>query len=380
MNDTSSNTSTAPGTLPDAASNAEEQVEQQPKKGWAPDRSRKHIILFSVVLIVGALAALYAWGLPPFESTRQRTDNAYVRGQTTVISPQVSGYVTAVMVQDFATVKAGQVLARIDDRIYRQRVAQGTAGIETQTASLDNTEQNRRSSEAQLRAQEAAIASAQAQLAKAQADMRRVDDLVGAGSVSLRERDQTLAALRQAQAGVRQAEAQKAIAQEQLRSVDVGRAGLKAQVSNAKAARDLAAIDLDNTFIRAPRDGQLSEISVRVGQFVQPGAQMMYLVPDKKWVVANFKEAQTAKIRVRQPATLRVDSLGGEELAGTVESVSPAAGSEFSVIKPDTGAGNFVKVPQRVAVRIRINPGQELAKRLGPGMSVVATVHTKGAR
>lgn len=107
---------------------------------------------------------------------------------------------------------------------------------------------------------------------------------------------------------------------------------------------------------------------------------MMYLVPDKKWVVANFKEAQTAKIRVGQPATLRVDSLGGEELAGTVESVSPAAGSEFSVIKPDTGAGNFVKVPQRVAVRIRINPGQELAKRLGPGMSVVATVHTKGAR
>ena len=349
---------------------------QENPEGWAPERSRKKTIFFAVAIVLGALAALYAWQLPPFRSDSQTTDNAYVRGQTTIISPQVTGYVTEVLAQDFAQVAAGQALVRIDDRIYRQRVAQGQAGIATQTASLDNAAQNRRSGEAQVRLQEASVANARAQLAKAQADMRRVDELAEEGSVSLRERDQTLAALRQAQAAVTQAMAQRDIAREQLRSVNVGQGGLEAQVENATASRDLARIDLDNTIIRAPRAGKLSEISVREGQLVSPGAQLMYLVPERLWVVANFKEAQTAEIRVGQRATLEIDALGGLELTGKVQSVSPAAGSEFSVIKPDTGAGNFVKVPQRIAVRIRIDPGQRAAQRLGPGMSVIATVHT----
>ncbi|WP_199556489.1 HlyD family secretion protein [Sandaracinobacteroides hominis] len=357
---------------------AVEPVEEAPQqKGWAPKGSRRRKIVFALVILAGALAALYAWRLPPFGSSIQTTDNAYVRGQTTIISPQVSGYVMEVLVKDFAEVRAGQPLVKIDDRIYRQRVAQGTAAIRTQTANLDNAQQNARSSEAQIRLQDAAVAAARAQLSRAQADMRRVSELVSEGSVSLRERDQTLAALRQAEAAVRQAEAQRAIAVEQSKTVTVGRSGLQAQVANAVATRDLARIDLDNTVIRAPRDGRLSEVSVRVGQLVQPGTQLMYLVPGTIWVVANFKEAQTAKIRVGQHATLSVDALGGQTLKGTVENVSPAAGSEFSVIKPDTGSGNFVKVPQRVAVRIRINPGQEPAKRLGPGMSVVAKVDTR---
>jgi multidrug resistance efflux pump len=106
----------------------------------------------------------------------------------------------------------------------------------------------------------------------------------------------------------------------------------------------------------------------------------MYLVPDNLWVTANFKEAQTAEMAVGQRATLTVDALGGVELTGKVQSIAPAAGSEFSLVKPDTGAGNFVKVPQRIAIRIVLDPGQEQAKRLGPGMSVIATVHTSGGR
>jgi len=345
-------------------------------EGWKPPRSRPRILFFGALILIGALAILYAWGLPPFRPDSQTTDNAYVRGQTTIIAPQVGGYVTEVPVQDFATVKKGQILARIDDRIYRRRVAQGLATIAAQEATLDNSAQSLRSAEAQVQLQEAAVASAKAQLARAQADMRRVDDLVGEGSVSLRERDQTLAALRQAEAAVRQAAAQRAIAVQQVRSVGVGRGGLEAGVANAKAQRGLADIDLENTVIRAPRDGRLSEVTVRVGQLVNPGTQLMYLVPERHWVVANFKEAQTANIRIGQPATLRVDALGGAKLTGHVESVAPAAGSEFSVIKPDTGSGNFVKVPQRIAVRIRIDRDQTLAERLGPGMSVVATVHT----
>lgn len=350
---------------------------EQQGSGWAPNRSRRSLIIFGLVILVGVLTVLYAWGLPPFRSGNVTTDNAYVRGQTTIISPQVTGYVTAVNVRDFGDVREGAVLVTIDDRIYRARVAQGTAGIAAQTATLDNALQNQRSSEAQVRLQDAAVANAGAQLVRAKADMARVNELVGEGSISRRERDQTLAALRQAETAVQQAQAQRAIAVEQVRSVDVGRGGLRAQVDNASAARDLARVDLDNTIIRAPRDGRLSEVAVRVGQLVSPGTQLMYLVPTEHWVVANFKEAQTADIRVGQTATLEIDAFKGARLTGVVERVSPAAGSEFSVIRPDTGAGNFVKVPQRMAVRIRIDPDQELARRLGPGMSVIATVHTR---
>ena len=350
-----------------------------PPAGWRPPQSRGRIILFGAIILAGAFAILYAWGLPPFRPDSQTTDNAYIRGQTTIIAPQVGGYVTEVLVQDFERVAAGQVLVRIDDSIYRQRAAQGAANIAAQSASLSNSQQSQRSAEAQVRLQDAAVANAQAQLQRAQADMRRVNELVDAGSVSLRERDQTLAALRQAEAAVRQAQAQHQIAVEQVRSVTVGRSGLEAGVENAKAASGLASIDLGRTVIRAPRSGSLSEVSVRVGQLVNPGTQLMYLVPQTHWVVANFKESQTANIRVGQKARMRVDALGGEALKGTVESIAPAAGSEFSVIKPDTGSGNFVKVPQRIAVRIRIDPGQKLAARLGPGMSVVATVYTGSA-
>ncbi len=347
------------------------------QRGWAPNVSRKKLVLGAAVVLAGVLAALYAWGLTPLNSGAQTTNNAYVRGQTTVISPQVAGYFVEVLVKDFDRVQQGQLLARIDAASYQQRLQQGQANTAAQRATLANSQQSLRSGEAQMRLQDATIAIANAGLEKAQADMRRIDELVGEGSVSLRERDQARAALQQAQAGVRQAQAQRAIAAEQVRSVQVGRGALQAQVEGANASLELARIELSRTEIRAPRAGRLSEISARVGQLVSAGTQLMYLVPDDLWVTANFKEAQTAEMAVGQRATLRVDALGGAELMGTVQSIAPAAGSEFSLIKPDAGAGNFVKVPQRIAVRIQLNPDQTLVQRLGPGMSVVATVHTR---
>jgi multidrug resistance efflux pump len=333
-------------------------------------------LLFVLVAAAGALLILYAWGLPPFTTTVQSTDDAYVRGQTTIISPQVSGYVTQVLVQDFQQVKAGQPLAKIDDRTYRQRVEQAQANVATQLAALANSQQSERSSRASAVAQAAAIANAQAQLARAQADMRRVNELVGQGSVSLRERDQTLAALRQAQAGVQQARAQHIIATEQIRTVTVGRGGLQAAVENAQAALRLAQIDLSNTIVRAPQDGQLSEVSVRVGQYVTAGTQLLFLVPPAVWVGANYKEAQTAHMVPGQPASLRVDALGGAAIRGFVERMAPAAGTEFSVIRPDNATGNFVKVAQRIAVRIALDPRDPMVARLRPGMSVEARIDT----
>ncbi len=354
--------------------------QQPPRRGWAPPtHGRRRTLLFIGILLGGVLLALYAWDLPPFRRDVQTTDNAYVRGQTTTISPQLSGYVTEVLIQDFAAAKKGQPLVKVDDRVYRQRVEQARANVAAQTANLDNSQQSQRSSLATVAAQEAALGNAQAQLQRAQADMRRVSELTAEGSLSERERDQTVAALRQSEAAVAQARAQRTISQEQVRAVTVGRRALEASVQSARASLQLAEIELSNTMIRAPQDGRVGELGVRLGQFVSAGSQLFGLVPNDVWVVANFKEAQTAKMRPGQRATFTVDALGDAKLEGIVRELSPAAGSEFAVIKPENATGNFVKVPQRIAVRIDVTPGQPGADRLRPGVSVVVSVDTGDA-
>jgi multidrug resistance efflux pump len=347
-----------------------------PRRWSPPDRSRTITIIIITSAIIAIMAILYAWQLFPFAGGSERTDNAYVRGSVTIVSPQVSGYVTSVPGIDFAYVKRGQVLATIDDRIYRARVEQARANVAAQNATLSNSAQAERSRNAALGAQQAGIANAQAQLARAQADMRRADVLVADGSISARERDQTRAALMQAQAGLAQARSAREIGAQDIRSVQVGREGLKAGVAAAEAQLQLAQIDLDNTVIRAPVDGQLSEIGVRQGAFVTAGSQLMFLVPRTNWIIANFKEAQTRYMRIGQRATFTVDALGGARLTGKIQSLSPAAGSEFTVLKADNATGNFVKVAQRIAVRIVVDPGQALSAKLRPGMSVEVRIAT----
>jgi multidrug resistance efflux pump len=332
-----------------------------------------------VLLLAGAVATIgYAWQLPPFGGRYEQTDDAYVRGQTTIISPQVSGYVGEVPVKDFDNVAAGQVLVRIEDHIYSAKVAQAQANVLTQIANLQNSDQAQSSKEAGTLAQDAAISSARAQLARAQADWSRLEPLVRKGWATRAQEDQVRAALLSAEAQVRQANAAREIGTQDVRSVIVGRSGLRANVAAARAQQRLAEVDLDHTLIRAPVAGQLSEVSVRNGQYVTSGTQLMFLVPKSFWVTANYKEAQTRHMRVGQEASFTVDALGGERLTGRVESLAPASGSEFAVLRPDNATGNFVKVAQRIAVRIRIDPGQRSADRLRPGMSVVARIKTDG--
>ena len=360
---------------------AEEAPPPPAGSGWRPPTlSGAAVLVIAVLVLAGVAAVMAAWRIGPFATAVESTDNAYVRGRVTVIASQVSGYVTRVLVADFATVAAGQPLVEVDARIYAQRVEQAQAQVAGQAATLANNRQQVASRAASFGAQEAAVANAQAQLMRARADMARVEDLVSDGSVSLRERDQTRASLRQAEAGVAQARAAREIARQDIRTVEGGRGGQQAGVSGAEAALKLARIDLANTIIRAPEAGRLSEVSVRVGQYVTAGSQLLFLVPAEVWVIANYKEAQTARIAVGQRASFTVDGLGGERLTGRVERISPAAGSEFAVLKSDNATGNFTKVAQRIAVRLRIDPGQPLAARLRPGMSVVARVDTAGAR
>lgn len=349
-----------------------------PPSVWRPPPLRSWVIAAVVLLaIVVVLVLLAAWQLPPFGRGMQQTDNAYVRGRTTVIASQVSGYVVAVEVNDYAQVAVGQVLARVDDRPYRARVEQARANLHGAEANLANNAQARASRSANIASQAAALESARAQLLRAQADMARVDELVGDGSISVRERDQTLAGLRQTEAQVHEAVESREIATQDLRSVDVGRHSLVAQVEAARAQLDAALIDLEHTVIRAPETGQLGEVGVRLGQYVTNGTQLTTLVPPDFWVIANYKEAQTAQVHVGQRASFTVDALDSARFTGHVERLAPATGSEFAVLKPDNATGNFVKVPQRIGIRIAIDPGQAMMPRLRPGMSVDAVVDTR---
>jgi multidrug resistance efflux pump len=352
------------------------QPEPPPKKIRATPAS---VGIMAVVAAVGIGLIMWAWHLGPFDSTRVSTDNAYVRGAITVLAPQVNGYVADVLVKDYQYVKAGQELLRIDDRIYRERVRAAEGQVANAMAQLNNAEQTQAQNTASVGSARANLVAAQAEQARAGAEQARVDELAERGSVSLSERDRVRTAARLAAANVLKAQAEIEIAQQRVKGTTVSRGGLEAQVSMAQAQLELAKIDLANTVIRAPRDGQVSEATVRRGQYVTAGSQLLFLVPDTLWVVANFKEGQTWRMRVGQQASFKVDAFEGAALTGHVEQIAPATGSEFSVLRPDNASGNFTKVVQRLPVRIAIDPNQELAKRLRPGMSVTAEVDTGAA-
>ncbi|MFC5463115.1 HlyD family secretion protein [Massilia niabensis] len=363
---------------PDDSSNSAPKSSEAPPKYIKPKRST--VILMAGVALVAIFLILFAWKLGPFKTSVVETDNAYVRGAITVLAPQVNGYVAEVLVKDFERVKAGQVLARIDARIYRQRVEQAVAQRETASAQLDNAAQTQAQNAASLAAARADLVAVRAEEARAKAELARVEELASRGSVSLNERDKVRTTARLATANVLKAQAQIDIASQAVKATQVSRSALEAQVKTAQAQLALAQIDLDNTVIKAPRDGQVSEASVRLGQYVTAGSQLLFLVPDNLWIVANFKENQTWNMRIGQKATFAVDAFEGAPLTGRIEQVAPATGSEFSVLRPDNASGNFTKVVQRLPMRIAIDPGQGLAERLRPGMSVVVKVDTATGR
>jgi multidrug resistance efflux pump len=333
-------------------------------------------LVAAILGVAGVVLVLYAWRLPPFGTSVQTTDNAYVRGQLTVVAPQLAGYVAEVAVQDFQRVKAGQLLVKIDDRIFAQKLEQVKATLSSQQAALSNSEQKERSDRARIESSQAQVESARAARTAAEASWNRIEPLLERGVTTQSQADQARAALDQATAALHQAEAALTVSQQDLAATLVNRQSLEAVVQGAQAAVRLAEIDLQNTRITAPEDGQLGEVGARLGQYVSAGTQLLTLVPERIWVVANFKETQLPGMSVGQPVTFTVDALNHAALNGRIERFSPAAGSEFSVIRTDNATGNFTKVAQRVPVRISIDPGQALADRLVPGMSVVVSVDT----
>jgi multidrug resistance efflux pump len=344
---------------------------------WQPRISSFLTRAFALLLVAGGMVAiLSAWQLPPFSTSVVKTDNAFVRGRTTVISPQVTGYIQEIGVRDYSDVKQGDVLLRVDDRVYRAQVAAAQADVDIAVSNLANNQQAITQRRLDIATAEAKIASANAQLVKAEADFKRASQLAGQGSGSLSSEDAARAARGVAAAELEEANAGRGSAEQALKAADVNEAALQADVESARAKLQLAEINLGYTVVTAPEEGKLSDVTARRGQYVTSGSQLMFLVPKVRWVIANFKEAQSSSIRPGQKAWFFVDALAGSRFEGAVEDISPAAGSEFSILRTDNAIGNFTKIPQRIAVRIRIDADQSQLERLGPGMSVEAYVDT----
>ena len=346
--------------------------------GWSPKKkSYFNLGLLIALIIIGVLLILYAWKLPPFTPTVQQTNNAFVKGQTTIISPQVSGYVTEVAVQDFENVQAGDLLVKIDDRAFLQQLEQAQANIEVAMTDRSSNAQDTGTSQAQIEARKADLYSAKVSVDSAREDVKRYQGLDAIGAVSKAEVAHAQAQLAQAQAGVQQAEANLQVALEASKKTSGSRSSLDANIKNAEAVAKQAQINLDNTIITAPESGQLSQVSVKAGQYVSAGTQLMYVVPKGVWIIANFKETQVANMTVGEPATIHVDALGGATFRGHVSNISPATGSEFSAGAANPATGNYIKIAQRIPVRIDLEQGQPDLAQLRPGMSVSVDVDTK---
>mgnify|MGYP000870541885 FL=1 len=195
--------------------------------------------------------------------------------------------------------------------------------------------------------------------------------------MSQSSRDAAQTAVKQAEAGLKQAQEQYAVAQQNIINTGVGREGAQAGIANAQALLDLAKQDLGHTVIYAPASGKLGEVSIKQGQLVSAGTQLMSVVPPERWIIANIKETDMANVKIGQSASVSIDALGGKAFSGKVAEISPATASEFSLIKADSGTGNFVKIAQRIAVKIVFDAGQQDLERLAPGMSAEVNIATK---
>lgn len=354
-----------------------------------PHPSRRHLMICggALLLLAGGAYAVHWWTTGRF---RVATDNAYVRADVVTIAPRIGGDVVAVAVADDQWVRAGAVLARIDDRDYRAKVEQAEGLLESARAEVAAQQARIANLDARTARQRGTIAQAAASLSARQADAalaqreyRRQLLLASQQVTSDQIRQSAEAAARRTGAERDGSREGLAVARAELPVLATERAAALADLDKARgalrraqASLDAARLDLSRTVIRAPVSGRIGQRSVRVGHYVEAGTPLMAIVPAETYVIANYKETQTRRVRTGQSVRISVDALGGAMLRGHVESLAPASGAQFALLPPDNATGNFTKIVQRIPLRIRIDPGQREAADLRPGMSVETSIDT----
>jgi membrane fusion protein, multidrug efflux system len=339
------------------------------RKSWF----RRHplAVTFTLLCLILALPAGYLYW--DYTSHFETTDDSYIAARQFAIAPEVSGYITAVPVTDNEHVNAGDVIARIDDRTYRTALAQAKAQVAAARANIENIDAQLDMQQAQITADQAQVDKAQATLVFAQQQASRYDYLAHTIAGTVQNAQQYTSQLHQDQAALDSAQATLKLAQRQIEALKAQRDSAVASLAQAKAQRDQARINLGYTIVMADQPGRVVQLSAGVGEYAQAGTNLTMLVPDDIWVWANFKETQLDAMRPGQPVTVDIDAYPERAIHGHVASVQPGSGTAFSLLPAQNATGNWVKIVQRVPVKIVMdNPPTDVA--LGPGMSVETRV------
>ena len=326
------------------------------------------------MLLVAALIGGTLWYVQArhFEST----DDAFVDARQFSVAPRVAGVVTEVHVADNKSVKEGDVLFRIDPRDYNIAVAQQTAALEQAEAQIGNVDAQIESQKAQVEVADAQLQQSNAALVFAQQEEGRALELVQRGAGTLQTEQQRRSSLTQAQADLARSKAGLSAAQRQVASLRAQRRSAEANRDAAAAQLDQAKLNLSYTEVRAAQPGTIARLTGAVGQYVQVGQAVTMYVPDRLWVTANFKETQITDMRPGQKVDLRIDAYPGRKIEGHVDSIQPGSGTAFSLLPAENATGNYVKVVQRVPVKIVFDTIPDDVT-LGPGMSVVPRVRVR---
>ncbi|MBB3148135.1 membrane fusion protein (multidrug efflux system) [Phyllobacterium trifolii] len=341
---------------------------------------RRVLLGVAVVAALGVGAALgwKYWTDWRFEET---TDDAYVQADIVAIAPQVAGYLANVAVSDNQHVKAGDILATIDPRGYQVAVDQAKADVAGAEAAIESIEAQLGEQQALIEEASATLDAGRAAETYAEQNNKRFGTLAGTGYGSVQNAEQAASQIAAASAMVAKNKAALDAAHAQVGTLNAQLAGARATLQRNKAVQAQAELNLGYTVLRAPVDGVVGMRQLRVGLYVQPGTQLLAVVPlANAYIVANYEETQLADVEPGQPVSIDVDTFAGASVRGTVDSLAPASGQEFALLPPDNATGNFTKIVQRIPVRIAIDRSDPLAGRLLPGMSVTTTIHVGQTR
>jgi membrane fusion protein (multidrug efflux system) len=344
--------------------------------GNAPSKGvlRRHPFAFIIALLALILATASGYLYWDYTTHFQSTDDAFIAARQFAVAPKVSGYITAVPVTDNQHIAAGDVIARIDERDFRVALEQAQAQVASAQAGIQNIDAQISTQQAQIASSQAQVDQAQAALVFARQQAARYQDLAQKGYGSVQNAQQFTSQLNQQQAALQSAQANLKLAQRQVESLKAQRESAVAGLQQAKAQRHQAQLNLSYTTVTAAQPGRIVQLGAAVGQYAQSGTSLTMFVPDEIWVTANFKETQLDAMRPGQPATVSIDAYPERTIRGHVASVQPGSGTAFSLLPAENATGNFVKIVQRVPVKIVLdNPPPDVA--LGPGMSVVPSVH-----
>lgn len=341
--------------------------------------ARRTLTIGAAALAIAA-AGYFGWQYWTVGRFQVSTDDAYVQADNTTIAPKVSGYISEVAVADNEAVKAGRVLARIDDRDYKVALDQANANVAQARAALASRHAALDIQRSVIEAARAALAVDQASLTFAEQENRRYSDLAATGSGSAQNAQQAASRFAVANASLQR---DTATLTSSTKQVDVLKAAIvqaEATLAATLAAVRQAELNLSYTTISAPVDGLIGNRTLRVGQYVQAGTQLMAVVPTAKaYIVANFKETQLTHVEPGQTVDVEVDTFPGVVVHGHVDSIAPASGQQFALLPPDNATGNFTKIVQRIPVKIVFDQADPLSGKLRPGMSVIPTIDTKQA-